>query len=128
MFYPHQICCYIVLLLLLKMRYIYFKYMLLINIQHTNTHIKSSAWFTDKRILTISHNAYPDNLAPTEENHINRISLVSCCYLQLLPYSQKSAAWTFSISHVYKTSHMIVVVISCCVYNLLCSSHNHITF
>ena len=59
------------------MRYIYFKYMLLINIQHTNTHNRAQRSLQTKRILTISHNAYPDNLAPTEENHINRILLVS---------------------------------------------------
>ena len=31
----------------------------------------------DKRISTISLNAYPDDLAPTEENHINRKFLLS---------------------------------------------------
>ena len=92
------------------MRYIYFQ----IHVSHQHPTHKYSHWelhgcYRPNRISTISHNAYPDNLAPTEENHINRISLVSCCYLQLLPYSQKSAAWTYSINHVYKTSHMIVV-------------------
>ena len=42
-----------------------------------------------KRIFTISHNAYPDNLAPTEENHINRILLVSCWYPKLFRIAKK---------------------------------------
>ena len=79
-----------------------------------------------KRILTISHNAYPDNLAPTEENHINRILLAFWHFLKLLCLGY-NLMYGHSV-YVYKNSHMIVVVISCSVYNLLCSSHNHITF